>query len=106
MPRILHKLECRRTPAGAAANLWALPIEAKGRTAMRKSLRVSILVLALSGAAYAGDIPNDSPAPPTAPATASTTTEPTGGEPVDAQAAQITAAEIAVGVLQSVMFVL
>lgn len=31
---------------------------------MRKTLRASILLLALSGLAYAGNIPNDSPTPP------------------------------------------
>ena len=42
---------------------------------MRKALTISILVLALSGSAYAGNIPNDAPAPP--PATASVTQAPT-----------------------------
>jgi hypothetical protein len=74
IPRILHKLESRRTSAGAAANLWSLPIKAKGKTAMRKALTISILVLALSGSAYAGDMPCDSPTPP---ATTSVTQEPT-----------------------------
>ncbi len=36
---------------------------------MRKALRTSILLLALSGSAYAGIIPVDTPAPPPAPAT-------------------------------------
>ena len=73
---------------------------------MRKALRTSILILALSGSAYAGDIPCDSPAPPTAPATASVTAEPTGGEPVDAQATETTVADIALSVLQSALSVL
>jgi hypothetical protein len=45
---------------------------------MRKVLTISILVLALSGSAYAGDIPNDAPAPPTA--TASVTQATTEGD--------------------------
>ena len=73
---------------------------------MRKALRTSILVLALSGVAYAGNIPNDSPTPPTAPATASVTAEPTSGEPVDAQATETTVADIALSVLQSALSVL
>jgi hypothetical protein len=34
---------------------------------MRKAITTSILILALSGLAYAGDIPNTTPVPPTAP---------------------------------------
>jgi hypothetical protein len=35
---------------------------------MRKALRTSILILALSGSAYAGEMPCGAPTPPTAPA--------------------------------------
>ena len=35
---------------------------------MRKALRTSILLFALCGSAYAGNIPNDAPVPPPAPA--------------------------------------
>ena len=72
---------------------------------MRKALRTSILLLTLSGAAYAGNIPCDNPTPPPAPATASVTAEPTSGEPVDAQATGITVADIALSVLQSALSV-
>ena len=73
---------------------------------MRKALRTSILILALSGSAYAGIIPCDNPTPPPAPATASVTAEPTSGEPVDAQATEITVTDIALSVLQSALSVL
>ena len=36
---------------------------------MRKALRISILLFALCGSAYAGDIPCGTPEPPPAPAT-------------------------------------
>ncbi len=71
---------------------------------MRKALRTSILILALSGSAYAGNIPGDVPAPPPAPATASVMTEPVG-EPADAQATEVTLIEIALGLLQSALSV-
>jgi len=70
---------------------------------MRKALRTSILLLALSAPAYAGNIPCDTPAPPSAPA--NNTAEPTGGEPLDAQATEITATDIALSLLQSVLSV-
>ena len=76
---------------------------------MRKALRTSILILALSGSAYAGDIPNDSPTPPTATAgniPCDTPAPPDGDKPADAQATEITVADIALSVLQSALSVL
>ena len=73
---------------------------------MRKALRTSILILALSGSAYAGDIPNDSPTPPTAGnIPCDTPAPPDGDKPVDAQATETTVADIALSVLQSALSV-
>jgi hypothetical protein len=71
---------------------------------MRKTLTTSILLLALCGSAYAGDIPNMPPTPPQSPATANVTTEPTG-EPSDVQATEVSMTEIGLSILQSVLSV-
>lgn len=66
---------------------------------MRKTLGTSILLLALSCSAYAGNIPNDSPAP-------ATRLMETTNEPVKDQAAGPTVAEIALTLLQTVLTIL
>jgi len=75
---------------------------------MRKTLRASILVLALSCSAYAGIIPNDRPEPPQ-PATATETvieTAETTSEPANNQTVEPTLAEIALTLLQTVLAIL
>ncbi len=71
---------------------------------MRKTLSASILLLALSGSAYAGNIPTDSPTPPQT-ATAAPTTE-TGSDPLNAQPSEPTTTEVAVNLLQTVLTIL
>jgi hypothetical protein len=71
---------------------------------MRKALTTSILLLALCGSAYAGNMPTDTPTPPQLPATANVTTEPTG-EPTDVQATEVSMTEIGLSILQSVLSV-
>ena len=75
---------------------------------MRKTLRASILLLALSCSAYAGNIPNDRPTPPQ-PATATeitTETAETVSAPADIEATEPIAAEIAFTLLQTVLAIL
>jgi hypothetical protein len=81
--------------------LRSLPIKAERETEMRKTLRASILLLALSCTTYAGIIPNDSPASPQ-PAPTPMTVE-TISEPANDQAAEPTVAEIALTLLQTVL---
>src|SRR5947209_1118654 len=87
MPRILYELSgCQDSGMDTKAavpvavrrrNLRSLPIKAERETEMRKTLRASVLLLALSGSAYAGEIPCDNPTPPQQPTTTSVTQEPT-----------------------------
>src|ERR1043165_10099777 len=79
-------------------NLRSIPIKAERETEMRKTLSASILLLVLSGSAYAGNIPCDNPTPPQT-ATATTTTE-TGSAPLNAQPSEPTTTEGAVNLLQ------
>jgi hypothetical protein len=55
---------------------------------MRKTLRVSLLVLLLTFSAFAGEIPNGSPTPPSQ--TTNAVQEPTGGEIPNGVAASLT----------------
>jgi hypothetical protein len=92
---------------------------------MRKALRTSILILALCGSAYAGDIPYGSPTPPTAagimpngvagnipvdapappsPVTGGVTAEPVRG-PAEAHEAEVAMIRIALSLLQSALTV-
>jgi hypothetical protein len=70
---------------------------------MRKTLSTSILLLALSGSAYAGNIPTDSPTPPQ---TATATTTETGSDPLNAQPSEPTTTDVAVNLLQTVLAIL
>ena len=119
MPRILYELNgCQDSGMDTKAavpvavrrrNLRSLPIKAERETEMRKTLRASILLLALSGSAYAGIISNDNPQPPPPTTTATATTE-TGGEPANATATapttEPTATEIVVNLLQTALAIL
>lgn len=70
---------------------------------MRKALRTSILLLALSGSAYAGNMPNGSPAPPPAPAMYGG--DMPNGSPQDEQTAVDAITEAALALLQNVLTV-
>lgn len=69
---------------------------------MRKLLTTSILLLALSGSAYAGNIPNDTPVPPPAPAISSEV-EATSNEAQDNQTAIDVITEAALSMLQNLL---
>lgn len=73
---------------------------------MRKVIRASLLVLALSGPAYAGYIPNNgpvSPAPQPTPITSSPTQGTTDGHIPNDQPAESTVADAVLSLLQSVL---
>jgi hypothetical protein len=75
----------------------------KGKT-MRKIIGSSLLVLALSCAAYAGHIPNDNPIPtPPQPSPASVSQEPSGNNVQDQQTTESTVIEVALSLLNSVL---
>jgi hypothetical protein len=104
----LHKLESRRTCIGTAANLRLISIENERKLAMRKVLTTSILLLALCGSAYAGDMPNTSPTQPSGLAYGGEMPNDVAGNipndsPQDGLAPVNIIAESALAVLQSVL---
>lgn len=74
---------------------------------MRKALRTSILILALCGSTYAGNMPTDTPAPPTAPAYGDIPNGVAGNipnsSPQDEQTAVDVITEAALSLIQSVL---
>lgn len=71
---------------------------------MRKVIRASLLVLALSYVAHAGHIANDAkPAPTPQPLSSSVSQESSGGDTQNTQANENTLTEIALNLLESVL---
>lgn len=71
---------------------------------MRKTLRISLLTLALCCPVLAGEIHNPAPQPPPPPPpTTNVVQEPEGGEIHNPQAAEDTVIQVALTLLQSVL---
>jgi hypothetical protein len=108
MQQMLHTSQNRRILEKMRRLIWLLNL-IKGKT-MRQTIRVSLLVFALTCTARAGDIPNmiiDPPPPTNAQAAGDipypVTSQPTSGEMQNGQTTQVTAMTVAVELVRVVL---